>query len=125
MTTLLPDDWKEYLYQDYLFLAHTDSTPLVDIVHRVMAIVDDDPDDPISHVTQSSLWAVCMLYLHYIRDGDTLSSEDVTYAKSRGGIIGMKMDDNDITMISLKSFLCQRDMNFLSFLRDEKFAPGA
>lgn len=125
MATPLPVNWKECLYDDYLFLADSESIPLVDIVHRVIAIVDDDPEDPISDVTQSSLWAVCMLYLHYLQGGNVLSSEEVMYAKYRGGIIGMKMDGSDVTMISFKSFLCQRDLNFVSFLREEKFARGA
>jgi hypothetical protein len=125
MATPLPVNWKECLYDEYLFLADSESMPLVDIVNRVVAIVDDDPEEPISDVTQSSLWAVCMLYLHYIQGGNVLSSEEVKYAKYRGGIIGMKINGDEVTMISFKSFLCQRDLNFVSFLQGKQFARGA
>jgi len=121
---LLPSTWASHLYDDFEWLAESDHTPLLDIVNNIIRIIDNDDNQPITSVYESSTWAVCMLYLHYL-DGDVLDAADVNYARNRGGVIGVIFSEEGIQIVSLKSYLCQRDTGFWEYVTGEKAVVGA
>lgn len=92
-----------------------DTISPLDVVNRILE--QEFPDDEIDSVYQSSMWAVCMAYKHYKNDGVHLSTDDLEYTASRGGMIGMRIDPvtNEPFILSLRSYLNSRDYGFAVF----------
>jgi len=113
---MLHPHWKTFLFPKYEWLADRDHDPLDDIVNDILAWVDDDPDDPITDVRQSSMWAVAMLYKHFRQGGGVLNSNDVQYAMNRGGVLGMKLHHATPVSVTLKKYLSARDTGFRHYV---------
>lgn len=119
---MLPNEWTTFLYEDFTWLAEcTDNDSLRDIVNRVILTIEED--GPVSTVYESSTWAVCMLYLHYL-DGDVLTTSEIQYARNRGGVIGMNTG-NEIQTVTIKSYLYWRDPGFYAYVTKKRVAVGA
>jgi hypothetical protein len=105
---------KDILYPKFAWIGDLEKdADLIDVVRRVIAIVDDDEDNPIYSVTQSSLWAVAMAYLDYKNGTRVLDTRERAYTATRGGVLGMSPDGS--CSISLRSFLEERDPGFGKF----------
>lgn len=122
--SLLPSTWASHLYDDFEWLANSDEDPLRDIVDKIIDIVNGNDEQPITSVYESSIWAVCMLYLHFL-DGNILEASDVSYAHNRGGVIGVIVTGESVEMLSLKSYLCYRDIGFWEYVTGQKAVVGA
>jgi hypothetical protein len=118
--------WSDVLYPEYKWLATSGDQCVLDVVTRILGIVDDDEDDPIVSVMQSSTWAVCMAYRHYRNAGAVLSQEDLQYARNRGGVLGIMIgDNNEIRTATVREYLELRDPGFAVFGIQSSPSPPA
>lgn len=104
-----------YLFDPFLRVLRLTSD-LLEIVDHMIAIVEHDEGPDLS-VTDSSIWAVCMAYKHYRQaDGVILDSDELEYAATRGGIIGMdRSDPEDIRFFTIREYLESHDPGFFMF----------
>ena len=56
-----------------------------------------------------------MSYKHFKKDGTHLSNQELQYARTRGGVLGMKFNDGHSQSITLKKYLEERDPEFYYF----------
>lgn len=105
---------KEHLYKDFKWISDEGQTMTnLELAEALIEIVEYD--EPIHSVSQSSIWAVCMAYKHYAKDGTEMSAEDLRYARTRGGIIGMDRSNHNIKTISIREIFQKRDPGFWAF----------
>jgi hypothetical protein len=113
----MPLDYSEIekiLYDDYKWIADMkDTMSCLEIVNEILT--QEDEDEPIYSVTQSSIWAVGMSYKHFKRDGTHLSNQELQYTRNRGGIIGMIFNEDEPRFFTLKKYLEERDPEFYYF----------
>jgi len=85
---------EKILYDDYKWIADIkDTMSCLEIVNEILT-QEEEEDEPIYLVGQSSIWAVGMSYKHFKRDGTHLSNQELQYTRTRGGIIGMIFNEN-------------------------------
>lgn len=95
--------------------------PLPSIVRRVI----DSFENEVDNVLQSSVWAVAMAYLDYKEGCNALSEQDHQYARTRGGVIGVIINEHMVHSISLREILETLDPGFYLFSMPPCGPPGA
>lgn len=101
----MPDNWRDFLYQHFRFLADEvlqGRQDLTRVAQMIQAVVDDDENDPIESVYQSSLWGLSQIYLEWVGERPArMSAGDLEYLRSRGGMLGFSPPDENGNMISI------------------------
>ena len=106
---------KDHLYDDYKWISRWgERMTNLQLVNALIGVVQYK--DPVNSVAESSIWAVCMAYKYYAKDGTKMSDSDLIYTRTRGGIIGMYRSDIDnIKMLTIREILEKRDPGFWAF----------
>lgn len=112
--------WSGCLFEKYKWIATTELS-LVEIVKKLI----QDCGDDVECVYDSSVWAVCMAYLDYKERTNYLTPQDLLYTRSRGGILGLKVIDNNIVTITIRQYIQERDFGFYDFTWNLRYAPAA
>lgn len=127
---MLTPDWSLHLHRNFRFIAEYEifsREELVEIARGIQAVVDDQPESPITSVYESSIWGIAEAYLSYTQSIQRIISDsDRSYIRSRRGILGTYYQDNDqLTVVSYRDLLDVFDPGFSYWLGVGHFGPPA
>lgn len=127
---MIHTEWRRFLNTRFEFIAQNESfsrETLIQIARGIQVAVDDDPENPITSVYESSIWGIAQAYLVYTQQVlFTLPGDDLVYIRQRSGILGMWYDDTeDLSVVSYRDLLDTYDPGFGFWLEGGHFGPPA